>query len=143
MIVSITFNTTLMNICIFDLHRLGVRRLYCGPSRRMMRPRRMKLAATSGVGATTSVTALYTHERRTQRWPSQCTHCMIYGFRRNGFWLDHNRLLQPISSRKPQKIALGISHHRREWMACTVWTTTRDSMVSNNLKSKRRKQAYM
>ncbi len=41
-----------------DLHRLGVRRLYCGPSRRMIRPRRTKLAATSGVGAIMSVTAL-------------------------------------------------------------------------------------
>jgi hypothetical protein len=34
-------------------------RLYCGPSRRMMRPRIIKLAATSGVGAMTRHTALY------------------------------------------------------------------------------------
>jgi len=44
---------------LYDLHRLGVRRLYCGPSRRMMRPRIMKLAATSGVGAMMRHTALY------------------------------------------------------------------------------------
>ena len=45
-------------IRVYDLHRLGVRRLYCGPSRRMMRPRRIKLAATRGVGATMRATAL-------------------------------------------------------------------------------------
>jgi hypothetical protein len=44
---------------LYDLHRLGVRRLYCGPSRRMMRPRMIKLAATSGVGAMMRHTALY------------------------------------------------------------------------------------
>ena len=33
----------------------------------MIRPRRIKLAATSGVGATTSVTTLYIHEQKDKK----------------------------------------------------------------------------
>jgi hypothetical protein len=69
---------------LYDLHRLGVRRLYCGPSRRMMRPRMMKLAATSGVGAMMRHTALYhfTLAKGKRRGRRDLTHCMIYGLSR-------------------------------------------------------------
>jgi len=54
----------------------------------MMRPRMIKLAATSGVGAMTRVTALWADplskgQERTR--VSQFTHCMINGVSLYGF----------------------------------------------------------
>jgi hypothetical protein len=57
-VLNVRYQHLVDEINLYNLHRLGVRRLYCGPSRRMMRPSRMKLAATSGVGAMTRFTAL-------------------------------------------------------------------------------------
>ena len=83
----------------------------------MMRPRRIKLAATSGVGAMIRVTILYPSLAKDKRRRSQFTYCSMNGLSRNGFWLDHNRPLQPVTSSKPQKIAVGKIHQRRKWNA--------------------------
>jgi hypothetical protein len=70
-------------------------RLYCGPSRRMMRPRIIKLAATSGVGAMMRHTALYhlTLAKGKEERPSQF------------YSLNHERRVQEWASTRPQSTA--------------------------------------
>jgi len=51
----------------------------------MMRPKRMKLAATSGVGPMIRVTALYHTLAKDKRRQWQFIHWMIYGLSKYGF----------------------------------------------------------
>jgi len=129
-------------------HNLGLRRQNCGPSRLVIRPKMIKLAATSGVGATIVVEILlapwYQRTLKVAGLRQDRTHCITNASCRYGFWLDHSRPLQPIISRRPHRTAVGNSHHMRKRNACTTCPTIK-ALVSdwrNISRIRSRKKAY-
>lgn len=102
----------------------GVRRLYWGPTWLIILPRMIKLAATSGVGAMivpTSLQKKHLSGHAVDFWVY--THCISYGVKRPGFWLDQNLALHPSISNKPAKVAVGSIHHSLNLSAWPKWRT--------------------
>ena len=65
---------------------------------------------------------------------------MRYGVDSVTFLLDHSRPLQPMVSARPARTAVGMSHHKRNVIACPKCITVKKYEKRKKRKAKRKFQ---